>query len=290
MQCRSALTRIDALRTGELEKQEEQNVEQHLEECPSCNESVGDVEKFATTVKSLAARPPRSCLKKLHEEISDRFDVINTTGGQRIWVAFSDRGIRMIDLKVEAAEDFQRRYEAKFGRELQQAALPDSYRRQVLDAFEGRAPKRPDVDLSSVTPFERTVLQMILRIPRGEVRPYGWVARQIRQPRAARAVGSVMAHNPVPLLLPCHRVVPTTGGLGNYYYGVAMKRELLSREGAVVRDLENRPPLVASKTTHVFCFPTCRDARRIREENRVGLRSEKQARQRGFRPCQRCRP
>ena len=289
MQCRNVLTRIDALRTGELEKKEEVKLEQHLEICPSCHDSVDDVEKFASTVKMLVARPPRSCLKKLHEEISDRFDLI-TTDDQRIWVAFSDHGIRMIDLKARTGEEFAQKYQAKFGRELHREPIPDSYRSQVLDAFHGKAPKRPDVDLSIVTPFERTVLRTILRIPRGEVRPYAWVARQIRHPKAARAVGSVMAHNPVPLLLPCHRVVPTSGGLGNYGFGVAMKRALLSREGAVVKELERGVPLVASKTTHIFCFPTCPDARRIRDENRVALRSGQEAKKRGFRPCQRCQP
>lgn len=239
MECRSVLTRIDALRTGELARKDEHRVEEHLKVCRSCEESADDVKSFAQAVKSLVAKPPRSCLKKLHEELADNFDLV-TRGDERAWVAFTDRGIRMIDLGARSATEFEEKYRARFGRGLQQSALPAKYRQQVVAGLEGHAPRHPDVDLSGVTAFERNVLRTILRIPRGEVRAYSWVARQIHRPRAARAIGMVMARNPVPVLLPCHRVVPAGGGLGNYGYGVATKRLLLTREGCAVRDIEKR--------------------------------------------------
>ena len=83
------------------------------------------------------------------------------------------------------------------------------------------------------------MLEHLARIPSGEVRPYAWLAREAGRPKAIRAVGTVMARNPVPFLMPCHRLVPSTGGVGNYYYGPEMKWTLLEREGIPREDLAN---------------------------------------------------
>ena len=88
------------------------------------------------------------------------------------------------------------------------------------------------VDLGSRTPFQREVLEHLLSIPKGEVRTYGQVAAAVGRPRAHRAVGSAVARNPVSLLVPCHRVVPAAGGVGNYGSGPHRKKALLNREGA----------------------------------------------------------
>ena len=85
------------------------------------------------------------------------------------------------------------------------------------------------------SPFRLQVLEALRRIPPGETRTYGEVAKQIGRPNAARAVGSACASNPVPIIVPCHRVVPSGGGLGNYSAtgGVATKKRLLQKEGAI---------------------------------------------------------
>ena len=89
------------------------------------------------------------------------------------------------------------------------------------------------VDLQ-VGSFEREVLEELRKIPSGETRTYAEVARRIGHPGASRAVGNACAHNPVPLVIPCHRVVPARGGVGRYSAtgGEATKRVLLEREGA----------------------------------------------------------
>ncbi|MEJ2110813.1 MAG: MGMT family protein, partial [Acidobacteriota bacterium] len=69
------------------------------------------------------------------------------------------------------------------------------------------------------------------KIPAGKTQTYAWLARRSGYPNAARAVGNVMAGNPVPFLLPCHRIVPASGGIGNYGLGKELKRKLLRREG-----------------------------------------------------------
>ena len=128
-----------------------------------------------------------------------------------------------------------------------------------------------------------------MRIPRGEVRPYGWVAREAGSPKASRAVGSVMANNPVPLLIPCHRVVRNDGTTGRYAFGADEKVGLLEAEGVSVGELAGSPYL-ATPTTGIVCHATCRNARRIRPENRRPFRSVKEATAAGYRPCQVCRP
>ncbi len=88
------------------------------------------------------------------------------------------------------------------------------------------------VDLRLASPFRRTVLDAARRIPYGEVTTYGALAGAIGRPRAARAVGRALGANPVPIVVPCHRIVPTAGGIGGYVGGAAAKERLLALEAA----------------------------------------------------------
>jgi methylated-DNA-[protein]-cysteine S-methyltransferase len=81
-------------------------------------------------------------------------------------------------------------------------------------------------------PFRRTVLETLREVPRGKTVSYGELAARAGNPRAARAVGSACAHNPIPIVVPCHRVLPGSGRLGNYAGGPERKRVLLELEGA----------------------------------------------------------
>ena len=113
---------------------------------------------------------------------------------------------------------------------------PDPDPKLVARVGEALATGRTDVpvDLSSRSDFHQEVLRATARIPRGEVRTYGELAAIVGRPRAARAVGTAMARNPVALLVPCHRVVPSSGGVGNYGFGSDLKAKLLAGEGVVL--------------------------------------------------------
>ena len=87
-------------------------------------------------------------------------------------------------------------------------------------------------DLSGATTFQRQVWQITSLIPYGETRSYAWVAEQIGNPRAVRAVGQALARNPLPIIIPCHRVLNSNGKLGGYSEGVEWKRYLLNLEAA----------------------------------------------------------
>lgn len=95
----------------------------------------------------------------------------------------------------------------------------------------------PDPAVEVVFPesaFALRVWRQIARIPRGEVRSYGRIARALGRPQAARAVGQACGRNPVPLVVPCHRVVASDGSLGGFAAGLEVKRRLLALEGAPV--------------------------------------------------------
>ena len=113
---------------------------------------------------------------------------------------------------------------------------PDPDPKLVARVSEALATGRTDVpvDLSSRSPFHQEVLRATARIPRGEVRTYGELAEAVGRPRAARAVGTAMARNPVPLLVPCHRVVPSSGGVGKFGFSSDLKAKLLANEGVVL--------------------------------------------------------
>src|SRR6266568_8217340 len=188
-------------------------------------------------------------------------------------VAWNDDGVSAVRLARDGA-DFERWFALRLGRATVRASgPPERLAGQIEDAIAGRS-RRLRFDLGRLSPFEQEVLRKTLEIPRGEVRPYAWVAREIGRPRAMRAVGTVLGHNPIPVLIPCHRVVRSDGALGEYSMGGPLvKREMLSREGVDPDWLEALATagtrFVASRTTHVFCLPTCRHARRIQDANRV---------------------
>jgi methylated-DNA-[protein]-cysteine S-methyltransferase len=284
MRCRSALTRVDALRTRELSPDERSEVESHLKRCKSCDQSLHDVDRLAGAVKALAVAPPRSCKDALCGDFFDRVD--------DVWVAFNSDGIRMITAR--SADDLHERYAKRYGRDLQRAAIPEALKREVAAALSGQGVSKPHVDIGEASELEIAVQRALTSIPVGEVRTYAWVAQQSGNPRAIRAVASYCAKNVVPFIVPCHRVVPSSGGVGKYAFGSKLKRELLAREGVDVDALEalagEGVRYIGSRTTKIYCFPTCHDAQRIREENRVPFHGAGEAQQKGFRPCRRCRP
>lgn len=100
----------------------------------------------------------------------------------------------------------------------------DDYFCGTLSAFDVK------LDIQSGTPFQRSVWKALQRIPYAETRSYGQVAKMIHQPRAARAVGLANNSNPIPIIVPCHRVIGADGSLAGYGGGVQRKRTLLQLE------------------------------------------------------------
>jgi O-6-methylguanine DNA methyltransferase len=219
---------------------------------------------------------------------TDRLFSCNSPLGE-VYVGVSQSGVRLLG-RAASPEEFAKRYRERFGRLLAWSTDETTRRmaERVAAAIAGEKVEVP-ADLSGTTPFQRRVLEVVRGIDRGEVRPYAWVAREAGSPKASRAVGTVMANNPVPLLIPCHRVIRNDGTTGSYAFGAGEKVGLLEGEGVPVEELAGSPYL-ATPTTGIFCHATCPNARRIKPENRRRFRSAEAAANAGYRPCKACRP
>ena len=149
----------------------------------------------------------------------------------RLWIAVSDAGWVAIEDPLPE-RDFRAALEARFGRPVE--ADPGRVRPAARQVEEYLAGKRTGFDLpvdwSGLTPFQQAALRATAAIPAGETRTYRQVAESIGHPGAARAVGRAEATNPLPLVLPCHRVVGTDGKLHGYGFGRGLKTKVWLQE------------------------------------------------------------
>jgi O-6-methylguanine DNA methyltransferase len=207
-----------------------------------------------------------------------------------LMVAFNARGISFV-LAGEDAGELARRVRDRLDRGVRRVDTPPA---GLVPALRTGRTTRLRFDLRGRTPFEQDVLTAALRIPRGEVRSYAWIAAAIGRPGAVRAVGSALGRNPVPVVIPCHRVVRTDGQIGDYVWGSPVKRTILTSEGLDIDEVERLGAagvhFTGSDTTHIFCVPTCKDARRTTAAHTVRFRSAAAARAAGYRPCLHCEP
>jgi O-6-methylguanine DNA methyltransferase len=191
--------------------------------------------------------------------------------------------------------EFERRVASTLGAWPQRDPdLPPKLMHGVLEHLEGRR-RFTAIDLSWLPPFQRRVLEKTAEIPRGEVRPYGWVAREIGAPGATRAVGTALGHNPIPFIIPCHRVVRSDGTLGEYSGGgPAVKERVLTAEGTPLAEIQaglrRGERFRACRSTHTVCYPSCHAARRMPPETVVPFATLAEAQARGYHPCTACRP
>jgi methylated-DNA-[protein]-cysteine S-methyltransferase len=159
--------------------------------------------------------------------------IINTSAG---WIGLSgsDKGLARTTLPQKSRED------ALSALEINSDDVVESfeyYKRTIgefiayFNGYETDFQEKPD--WSHATPFDRTVWDITRKIPYGETRSYSWVARQIGKSRASRAVGQALGRNPLPIIIPCHRVVTSDGKLGGFGGGLEMKRYLLALESKI---------------------------------------------------------
>jgi methylated-DNA-[protein]-cysteine S-methyltransferase len=165
------------------------------------------------------------------------YDFAETPVGS-VLVAATDRGLCRISYDPEP-ERVVDQLVRRFGVRVLRSPRPFEGVRRQLDQYfdEKRTEFDLDVDLRTSTDFSRRVLERLAKVPHGEVTTYGALAKAAGRPRAARAVGMVMNRNPIPIVLPCHRVVGSDGSLVGYAGGLERKRLLLSLEGALDESL-----------------------------------------------------
>ena len=161
------------------------------------------------------------------------YELHDTPVGELL-VAVTDHGL--CEIHYDADPDAEAERLARlFGLRVLRSPRPtDEARRQLDEYFAGeRREFDLPVDLRPSREFGRAVLEELARVPYGQLTTYGALAAKAGRPRAARAVGTVMNRNPIPIVLPCHRVVGTTGSLVGYAGGLERKQALLELEGAL---------------------------------------------------------
>jgi methylated-DNA-[protein]-cysteine S-methyltransferase len=150
-------------------------------------------------------------------------------------LAGTKRGLVRLAFPEESVDSVLERLARKVSPRIVEAPAPlDAVRRELEEYFEGRRERfELPLDWTLVGPFGRRVLGVTSRIPYGRVLSYGEVAADAGSPRASRAAGNALGANPIPIVVPCHRVLRSGGSLGGYGGGPQRKRWLLELEGAI---------------------------------------------------------
>ena len=257
---------------------------------------IDTTEAEATALADLAVRAPATLRSSVLVEVGlmDRYGRIDHSPLGPLVVAWNGLGVVSVDLAADD-EAFEARHLAATGRRATPWEVPARLATAITRRLDGDRRVRIRLDLRGHSEFEQDVWRKALEIPRGEVRPYGWIAAEIGRPKAVRAVGTALGHNPVPLIVPCHRVVRSDGSIGHYSLGGAHnKRAVLAAEGLDPDALEaaarRGERLIGCASTGIVCWPTCHTGRHMLERNRRPFRSLAEAGAAGYRPCKVCRP
>ncbi|GMR02214.1 MAG: methylated-DNA--[protein]-cysteine S-methyltransferase [Acidimicrobiia bacterium] len=185
-------------------------------------------------LRALDIQPPTDLVRTtlIETGAADQITTIDSPFGP-LWIAWSPRGVTAVTPRFacESVGDFldeHRRNAYVIDH------LPRHLEERIDKALASGMTSDVPVDLRGLSDFQRAVLAACSRIEAGTVRSYGWIAEQLENPGSVRAVGTALGRNPIPLVVPCHRVVRSDGAIGNYAFGPEMKRELLIREGAIL--------------------------------------------------------
>jgi methylated-DNA-[protein]-cysteine S-methyltransferase len=153
-----------------------------------------------------------------------RNQIVITSPVGKLRLIASDKGLVAIDVQnVRVASDFETSASAQ--------KILSTTKKQLEQYFAG---KRTNFDIPldlEGTDFQQQAWRALCRIPYGKTISYGQQAKNIKKPKAFRAVGSANGKNPIPIIVPCHRVVASDGSLGGYSLGLKMKKQLLALEG-----------------------------------------------------------
>ncbi|HEX4209016.1 MAG TPA: methylated-DNA--[protein]-cysteine S-methyltransferase [Candidatus Binataceae bacterium] len=223
-----------------------------------------------------------------------RIGLIESSVG-RLFMAESDRGllgVRYADTGDDSAmlNAIRQKFDLR-----EDKAAAGRIRDQIERALAGDtdAVANHPVDLSLVTsPFQRRAYVRLRQVPAGGVVTYQALAAAIGAPSGQRAVGHAMATNPLPIFVPCHRVIKSDGSIGNYGGGVERKLKLLRAEGFSIGK-GNRVPSEAVYghwQSHIFCRPDCSAVLRADRKKWIIFTDSDRARLSGMRPCKLCRP
>jgi methylated-DNA-[protein]-cysteine S-methyltransferase len=307
--CRAIELDLVATATGDAEPRSAERVHRHLDTCAACRDELGRYRALDSMARGLRSTPSAEVLAKSRAGLESRLaDLRQRRVAYRIFpsplghilIGRSEHGIAVVEYlhagttlgasrlaRVEGVEP------VPGGPEL------DRLQRDLLDYIAGR---RRDLDWTldwrlARSDFERAVLEATADIPYGAVASYAGVARRIGKPSAVRAVAQALRWNPLPIVVPCHRVIGTSGRLTGYAGDkLGLKQQLLGVEGVKLHPGRGdvsiaREAMYALGEGEVeYCLPSCGDigTRSLSLVTLFASRADAEAR--GLRPCTSCRP
>ena len=154
------------------------------------------------------------------------------------WVGIlaSEKGLLSVTLPQRSVQEVRRLLGNNVMQATRSSHLFDDLVERLKIYFSGHQATFPDeLDLSAATAFQHEVWEAAILIPYSETRSYTWVAEQIKRPKAVQAVGQALGKNPLPIIIPCHRVIASNGRLGGFTGGLEMKKQLLSLEAENIK-------------------------------------------------------
>jgi methylated-DNA-[protein]-cysteine S-methyltransferase len=231
---------------GELAAGKRQELERHSRTCPECRLRLASFRAAGSSLDQMFSRAPRrtqlASAEKILAALLSQFpeqklyyDVARFPSFGTVIAAATERGLCFISFRESGEADYLERWTAADFTVVRQAEALARPMDQLARYFAGRLRTFDlPLDLRFATDFTRTVLAVTAEIGYGKVRTYQDIARAIRKPRATRAVGNALGRNPIPIVIPCHRVVASGGELGGFTGGLQYKRKLLRIEGIEV--------------------------------------------------------
>lgn len=244
LSCDEVMEQLPLLVVGDLNQDEEHDLDVHGLDCAECAAEIAESRRLAGLIEDI----PR--VEALDERIAQALPLLHArllaalprraSYGQmssplgQLFLVVSDQGLCAIHYH-ETEEGI-----VAWGKASDLSASPDQasirpFVRQLDEYFAGeRESFDVPLDLSTASPFAQRVLRATVRVPFGHLVTYKSIAREIGEPGATRAVGNALGSNPIPIVVPCHRVVRSDGSLGGYTGGTDIKRHLLTLEKAML--------------------------------------------------------
>jgi methylated-DNA-[protein]-cysteine S-methyltransferase len=306
--CREIEPDLIALAAGEATAAAVQAVETHTAFCPGCRDALQEYRAVEGMVADLREVPlpsadstlARAQLEARLADLRSRMMSFGLFGSPLgpILIARSELGIAMVEYL--ASEDAAKSRLAKLGGDdvIEHRSDVERFHVELLDYLAGRRTRLEwPIDLRwTRSDFQRRVLEATGRLPYGAVTSYGHIARDVGSPSATRAVAQALRWNPLPIAIPCHRVVGGSGDLTGYAgKKIALKQRLLELEGVPVAESEtpqiDRPAMyIRYQEGEEYCVPTCGDIGTMPLVDLTLFGTRERAEAAGLTPCASCRP
>lgn len=306
-QCREIEPHLVAAAAGEAAAADARRVAEHVGRCAPCRDDFDRYRAIEGVVGGLRSEPPPAEAARARTELESRLaDLRSRLVSYRVFssplgpilIARTEQGVSLVKYLAKMADADANLRAAGLEGEEDGAEIEVLYR-DLLDYFAGRRMRLEwplDLRLAR-SDFHRAVLKVTATIPYGAVTSYARVAHLIGKPAAVRAVAQALRANPLPIVVPCHRVIGSSGALTGYAgKRIALKQRLLSVEG--IPTVKERSDLcVARDTMYVryrreeeYCLPTCGSLSTMTLARLMLFGSKERAEAEGLKPCTTCRP